>query len=128
MDSREDCQCCLIVVGDGLLVPPLSGGHTPGPVGTSTCLVYLNVADDWLRPVDSTVRCPTMSLILTINRATSTRLAEVAYLLILIAGIWIVVSEIPKLKLHTVRMVVAGIALGLAGLLLLIATHWGKLG
>ncbi len=69
-----------------------------------------------------------MSLILTINRATSTRLAEVAYLLILIAGIWIVVSEIPKLKLHTVRMVVAGIALGLAGLLLLIATHWGKLG
>jgi hypothetical protein len=69
-----------------------------------------------------------MSLILTINRATSARIAEIAYLLILIAGIWMVVAELTKLKLHTVRMVVAGIALGAAGLLLLIATHWGKLG
>lgn len=69
-----------------------------------------------------------MSLLLTLNKTTSARIAEVGFLLIVFAGIWIVASEVPKLKLHTARMVVAGIALAVAGLLLLIATHWGKFG
>ena len=69
-----------------------------------------------------------MSLLLTLNKPTSARIAEVGFLLIVFAGIWIVASEVPKLKLHTARMVVAGIALAVAGLLLLIATHWGKFG
>ena len=69
-----------------------------------------------------------MSLLLTLNKATSARIAEVAFLLILAAGVWLIASETPKLKLHTARMVVVGIALFLAGLLLLIATHWGRFG
>jgi uncharacterized Tic20 family protein len=69
-----------------------------------------------------------MSLLLAaINHKTSVRLAEVGFLLILIAGVWLVATEIPKLRLHTVRMVFAGILLAVAGLLLIIAAHSGKL-
>jgi hypothetical protein len=53
------------------------------------------------------------------------RLAEVAFLLILFAGIWIAAAQIPQLKFGSQRMVVAGVALALAGILLIIATHWG---
>ena len=35
-----------------------------------------------------------MSLLLTISRHTSDRLAEVAFLLILIAGVWLVAAEL----------------------------------
>ena len=69
-----------------------------------------------------------MSLLLVINRSTSIRLAEVGFVLILFAGIWMVASEIPRLRLESVRAVVAGIALAVAGLLLIIATHWGRFG
>ncbi|HTU39193.1 MAG TPA: hypothetical protein VMF35_14445 [Acidimicrobiales bacterium] len=69
-----------------------------------------------------------MSLLLVINRSTSIRLAEVGFVLILFAGIWMVASEIPRLRLGSVRTVVAGIALAVAGLLLIIATHWGRFG
>jgi hypothetical protein len=69
-----------------------------------------------------------MSLLLAaINHKTSVRLAEVGFLLILIAGVWLVATEIPKLRLHPVRMVFAGILLAVAGLLLIIAAHSGKL-
>ena len=68
-------------------------------------------------------------LLLTLNKTTSARIAEVGFLLILLAGVWIIASESPKLKgSAAVGMVVAGLALFLAGLLLLIATHWGKFG
>ena len=67
-------------------------------------------------------------LLLTLNKSTSARIGEVGFLLILLAGIWIIASESPKLKGSAARMVVAGLALFLAGLLLLIATHWGKFG
>jgi len=69
-----------------------------------------------------------MSLLLTLNRATSTDIAEVGFLLILLAGVWMIASESPKLKGSAARGVVTGLALFLAGLLLLIAAHWGKLG
>jgi hypothetical protein len=68
------------------------------------------------------------SFILTISKNTSTRLAEVGFILIILAGIWLVASETPKLKGNSARMVVTGLALFLAGLLLVVAVHWGKFG
>jgi hypothetical protein len=55
-------------------------------------------------------------------------LAEVGFLLIVFAGVWFVAAQIPAFKIPTERNIVAGIALALGGLLLLIATHWGDFG
>jgi hypothetical protein len=70
----------------------------------------------------------TVHWVLVITHQTGVKLAEVGFLLILIAGIWLVAAQIPALKMHTARTVVAGIALTGAGVLLLIATHWGHFG
>lgn len=65
---------------------------------------------------------------LTLSRHATNVLAEVGFLLILIAGLWLVASEIPALKMSKTRRIVAGLALAVAGILLIIATHWGRLG
>jgi hypothetical protein len=62
-----------------------------------------------------------------LNKSSTVKLAEFGFLLILIAGVWLVAAEIPQLKAQKARNVVAGILLAAAGVLLLIATHWGKL-
>ncbi len=49
-------------------------------------------------------------------------------MLILFAGIWFIAAEIPRLKISAARRIVAGTALSVAGLLLIIATHWGQFG
>jgi hypothetical protein len=67
-------------------------------------------------------------LIPAITQHTGLRLAEVGFLLILFAGVWLVAAQVPRLKMGTVRMIVAGVALTLGGLLLIIATHWGHFG
>lgn len=59
---------------------------------------------------------------------TGKTLAEVGFLLILFAGVWLVAAQIPAFKMPTVRTIVAGIALALAGVLLIIATRWGHFG
>ena len=59
---------------------------------------------------------------------TGRRLAEIGFLLILFAGIWLAAAQIPKFKFAATRTIVAGVALALAGLLLIIATHWGHFG
>jgi hypothetical protein len=59
---------------------------------------------------------------------TAVRLAETGFLLILFAGIWLAAAQIPAFKMATARTTVAGIALALGGLLLIIATHWGGFG
>jgi hypothetical protein len=64
----------------------------------------------------------------SISHQTSVTLAEYGFLLILFAGIWFVAAEIPRLKASRARRIVAGIALAVAGLLLIIATHWGQFG
>jgi hypothetical protein len=64
----------------------------------------------------------------TFNHHTTTTLAEVGFLLILLAGVWLVAAEIPALRIERARNIVAGLAFTVAGLLLIIATHWGKLG
>jgi hypothetical protein len=59
---------------------------------------------------------------------TGVIIAEVGFLLILFAGIWLAAAQIPALRFGTARTIVAGIALAIAGLLLIIATHWGHFG
>jgi hypothetical protein len=81
-----------------------------------------------------------MNLIVGFSHKTGVRLAEVGFLLFLIAGVWIVSASLTKVdKTHTwlrfvvlassrFRMTVAGVLLACGGLLLLIATHWGHFG
>ena len=45
-----------------------------------------------------------------------------------IAGVWLVAAQVPQLNLRSTRTTVAGVLLAIAGLLLVIATHWGKFG
>jgi hypothetical protein len=66
-----------------------------------------------------------------IAHGTGIKLAEVGFLLILIAGVWLVASEIAALgaaKWHKFRILVAGGCLAAAGILLIVATHWGGFG
>jgi hypothetical protein len=68
-------------------------------------------------------------MIAAMTRHTGIRLAEVGFLLILIAGVWLVSAEILNAaKWGRLRTVVSGVLLGVAGLLLIIATHWGHFG
>ncbi len=56
------------------------------------------------------------------------RLAEVGFLLVGFAGVWLVAAQIPQLRLGAARTVVSGAALAIGALLLIIATHWGHFG
>jgi hypothetical protein len=67
-------------------------------------------------------------VIVGFSHHTGSRLAEVGFLLVLIAGVWLVAAEIPMFKLHAVRTIVAGALFAGAGLLLIVATHWGQFG
>lgn len=69
-----------------------------------------------------------MDLMLALTHQTGRRLAEVGFLLILFAGVWLVAAEIPQLGISRARMIVAGVALSIAGLLLIVATHSGHFG
>jgi hypothetical protein len=66
-----------------------------------------------------------MNNVVALSHHTGLRLAEVGFLLIVIAGIWLAAAQIPALKMGATRMIVAGIALAAGGVLLTIATHWG---
>jgi hypothetical protein len=69
-----------------------------------------------------------MNVVLGLTAHTGVRLAEIAFLLILFAGVWLAAAQIPLFKLATARTIVAGLALAVGGLLLIIATHWGHFG
>jgi hypothetical protein len=57
------------------------------------------------------------------------RVAEIGFLLILIAGVWLVFAEtVHAEKWGKFRTIVAGCALAVAGILLIVATHWGRFG
>ena len=62
------------------------------------------------------------------SHSTGVTLAEIGFLLILIAGVWLVAGQIPRFGISKVRTIVAGTALAAAGVLLIIATYWGKFG
>jgi hypothetical protein len=66
--------------------------------------------------------------VLAISHATGIKLAE-GFLLFVIAGVWFVAAEVLQpVKWRTVRTVVARAAIAAAGILLIIATHWGHFG
>lgn len=66
--------------------------------------------------------------ILALSSHTGTRLAELGFLLIVIAGVWLVAAEILEARWHRTRLIVAGLALAASGVLLIIATHSGHFG
>ena len=70
-----------------------------------------------------------MNLMLALARSTGVRLAEVGFLLILIAGVWLAAAEtLNREKWSKFRTTIAGVLLAIGGLLLIIATHWGQFG
>jgi hypothetical protein len=44
------------------------------------------------------------------------------------AGVSLVAAQIPQFKFSNGRTIVAGVALAIGGVLLIIATHWGHFG
>jgi hypothetical protein len=69
-----------------------------------------------------------MTVVLALTQHTGRTLAEVGFLLVLFAGLWLAAAQIPLFKMARARTIIAGIALAIAGLLLIIATHWGHFG
>ena len=69
-----------------------------------------------------------VNLLIALSHQTGVRLAEVGFLLILIAGIWLAAAQIPAFGFATGRTIVSGIALAISGILLIIATRWGHFG
>ena len=65
---------------------------------------------------------------LALSHHTGVTLAEVGFLLILIAGVWFVAAETLGTKWSHFRRIITGIALAVAGLLLIIATYSGHFG
>jgi hypothetical protein len=70
-----------------------------------------------------------MGVVFAISRQTSVRLAEVGFLLILIGGVWLAAAELlqPE-RWGRLRTIISGACLAAAGLLLIVATHWGRFG
>jgi hypothetical protein len=76
--------------------------------------------------------------LLAFSHRSGVRVSEVAFLLFVIAGVWIVSATLTKVeRTHTwhgiilassrFRMIVAGVLLASGGLLLIVATRWGHL-
>jgi hypothetical protein len=66
--------------------------------------------------------------VLAMVHATGSRFAEIGFLLVLFAGIWLSAAQVPIFKFSAGRTIVAGVPLAVAGVLLIIATHWGHFG
>jgi len=69
-----------------------------------------------------------VNLVLGFAHTTGVRLAEVGFLLVLFAGVWLAAAHVPGFRFGPARAVVAGVALAIGGLLLIVATHWGHFG
>jgi hypothetical protein len=68
-------------------------------------------------------------VIILMTHETGRRLAELGFLLVLFAGLWFAAAELPQFTFASGRRsIVGGLALAVAGLLLIIAIHWGKFG
>ena len=68
-----------------------------------------------------------MNFVVAFSHNTSVTVAEVSFLLLLISGVWTAIAWLARGKWERFRMVVAGVLVAVAGLLLIIATHWGHL-
>jgi predicted metal-binding membrane protein len=70
-----------------------------------------------------------MNLVVAFSPHAGVRVAEVGFLLVLIAGVWLALAEtLQPDRWRRFRTIVAGVVLAVAGLLLIIATHWGHFG
>jgi hypothetical protein len=69
-----------------------------------------------------------VSLVLGFAHHTGIRLAEVGFLLLVFAGVWLAAAQLPQFKFGTMRTIVAALALAPSGVLLIIATRWGHFG
>jgi hypothetical protein len=68
-----------------------------------------------------------MSLV-AFSHSSAVTVAEVAFLLFLISGVWIAAAWLTQgNKWQRFRMIVAGVLISGAGVLLIVATHWGHL-
>ena len=67
-------------------------------------------------------------LVFLFAHRTGVRLAEIAFLLLVIGGIWLAAGQVSWFGLKRLRTAVAGVAFAAAGVLLIIATHWGRFG
>jgi hypothetical protein len=67
-------------------------------------------------------------MVIGISAHTGVRLAEVGFLLMGIAGVWLAASSVPQLKVAGARSAVAGVLLAVGCLLIIIAIHWGHFG
>jgi hypothetical protein len=47
---------------------------------------------------------------------------------VIFAGVWLLAAQIPRMRFRAARTGVAGVALAAAGVLLIVATHWGHFG
>ncbi|MFF2075892.1 hypothetical protein ACFVXG_14180 [Kitasatospora sp. NPDC058162] len=65
---------------------------------------------------------------LALAHHTGLILAQVAGLLLVFGGVWLVAAQVTRLRHSTARTVVAGAAFAAAGVLLIIAVHWGHVG
>ena len=80
-----------------------------------------------------------MSPVLPFAHSTAVRVAEIAFLLFVVAGIWIAAASLTErdawgtrwrfvvMAPKRFRMVVAGLLLATGGVLLIVAAHWGHL-
>jgi hypothetical protein len=69
-----------------------------------------------------------MSVLFALTHRTGVRLAEVGFLLIVIAGLWLAAAQAPLLGRRVGRTLVAGLLLAAGGVLLIVATHWAGFG
>ena len=67
-------------------------------------------------------------VLLGFAHSTGVRIAEVGFLLVVFAGVWLTAAQIPWFKFGTARTIVAGVALAIGGALLIVATRWGHFG
>jgi hypothetical protein len=74
-----------------------------------------------------------MTPLLAFAHNTGVTVAEVAFLLLVIAGIWTAFAWVMESQRdrpfagRRFRMIVAGVLIAVAGVLLIVATHWGHL-
>jgi hypothetical protein len=67
-----------------------------------------------------------MNLLFAFTHHTGIRLAEVGFLFIAFAGIWQAAAQTPRFRFTGGRTIIAGIALAIGALLVIIAIHWGR--